>query len=198
MKQYNPYDKYASTDDIKLDSLVVEEWSCELVEPKHPALHTRATLDPFSGDIDWATREKEMLDLMHSKLGVGLAAPQVGSGYNMFVMEHSHLGNIGVYKPSIIETEGEVQMEEGCLSFPMLYLYIRRPERIKVTYLKADGETRVETWMDGIDARCFLHEYDHLQGKLYLDEVSELKLRRAKEKRDKYLRKVDRIRKKVR
>lgn len=193
MAKYNPYDKYASSDEITLDELVVEDWKCELVEPRHPALHKQASLNPFSGDIDWTEREKEMLGLMHDKLGVGLAATQVGSSYKMFVMNHSHLGNIGVYNPEILETEGEVQIEEGCLTWPMLFVHIRRPEKIKVSWTKNDGETRVETWMDGIDARCFLHEYDHLQGTNFIDLASELKLKRAKDKRDKFLRKLDKI-----
>lgn len=188
--QYDPYKKYTGTD----GNLVVEDWDCELVEAKHPALHRRATQNPFGSDIDWTQREKEMFELMHSKLGVGLAAPQVGSGYRMFVMSHSVLGDIGVYNPEILETEGEVQIEEGCLSWPMLYIHVRRPEKIKVTYIKSDGETQVETWMDGMDARCFLHEYDHLEGINFIDLVSDLKLKRAKEKRDKFLKKLDKIR----
>ena len=196
INKYDPYSKYASSEDIKLDELVVESWNCELVEPKHPALHKKATLDPFSGDNNWEDREKEMLELMHSKLGVGLAATQIGSSYNMFVMQHTHLGDIGVYKPVILETEGEVQVEEGCLTWPMLYMFVKRPEKIKVSYTKTDGETVVETWMDGIDARCFLHEYDHLQGVNFVDVVGELKLKRAKQKRDKFFRKLGKIKKK--
>lgn len=189
--QYDPYNKYSSTSDIMSD-IVVDTWKCELVEPKHPALHKKADLDPFSGNIDWEEREKEMIQLMYDKLGIGLACPQVGGSYNMFVMNHSILGDIGVYKPRILETsEDTVVMEEGCLSFPLIYLHITRPERIKVEYFKKDGETKVQTWMDGRDARCFLHEYDHLQGKIFLDLVSEMKLRRAMQKREKIFRKME-------
>lgn len=194
MKQYNPYEKYASSTDIKLDELVVEDWQCELVNPRHPALHQRASQNPFHGDIQWFEREKQMLDLMHDKLGMGLAAPQVGSGYRMFVMTHSILGDIGVYNPEILEEQGDVQIEEGCLTWPMLYVHVRRPEKIRVAYTKTDGETQVETWMDGMDARCFQHEYHHLEGINFIDLVSDLKLRRAKQRRDKFLRKLDKIR----
>lgn len=175
-----------------MSDIVVDTWKCELVEPKHPALHKKADLDPFSGNIDWVEREKEMIQLMYDKLGIGLACPQVGGSYNMFVMNHSILGDIGIYKPRILETsEDTVVMEEGCLSFPLIYLHITRPERIKVEYFKTDGETKVQTWMDGRDARCFLHEYDHLQGKIFLDLVSEMKLRRAMQKREKIFRKME-------
>ena len=176
-----------------MSDIIVDTWKCELVEPKHSALHTKATLDPFAGNIDWQEREKEMIQLMYDKLGIGLAAPQVGSSYNMFVMNHSVLGDIGVYKPKILEYSDEkVGMEEGCLSFPLLYLVISRSERIKAEYFKNDGETKVQTWMDGRDARCFLHEFDHLQGNLYIDLASELKLRRAYNKREKLFKKLQR------
>jgi len=188
--QYDPYNKYSSTSDIVSD-IVVETWKCELVEPKHPALHKKADLDPFTGNIDWEEREKEMIQLMYDRIGIGLACPQVGGSYNMFVMNHSILGDIGIYKPKILEYgEETVTMEEGCLSFPLLYLYVTRPEKVKVEYFKTDGETKVQTWMDGRDARCFLHEFDHLQGKLFLDLVSELKLQRAHKKREKLLNKI--------
>lgn len=169
------------------------EWNCQLVEPKHPALRTAATLNPFGGDIDWVYREAELIQLMKDNLGVGLAAPQVGSSYNMFVMTHSILGNLGIYEPEILElSEQQVEVTEGCLSFPLLYLNLTRAAKIKVRYTKTDGVTQVETWMDGMDARCFLHEYDHLQGKLYIDDVSDFKLKRAKERRDKHLKKLSR------
>jgi peptide deformylase len=192
MKKFNPYDRYASSTDISA-SIILDDWHCKLVEPKHPALRTLCSLDPFASQIDWQHREKEMIQLMKDNLGVGLSAPQVGSNYNMFVMTHSVLGDIGIYKPEILEySEQQTEIEEGCLSFPLLYVKLSRPAKVKVRYYKTDGVTQVETWMDGMDARCFLHEYDHLQGKLYIDDVSDFKLKRAKERRDKYLKKLSR------
>jgi peptide deformylase len=99
---------------------------------------------------------------------------------------------MGVYRPKILETEGEVQIEEGCLTWPLLYLKIKRADKIKVQFTKTDGETVVETWMDGIDARCFLHEYDHLQGINYIDLAGDFKLQLAKKKRDKRFKKLER------
>ena len=192
VKQFDPYSKYASSDNISLGEFLVEDWKCELVEPKHPVLNKRATIDPFSSDVDWEKREREMCELMQNRFGIGLAAPQVGSSYRMFVMNHSHLGEIGIYNPEILETENPIVMEEGCLSFPLLFMKVTRPERIKVRFTKTDGETVVETWMDGMDARCFLHEYDHLEGNLFVDLVSDFKLRRAMDQQEKRLRKLQR------
>ena len=192
VKKFDPYSKYASSSDIQT-SLLVEDWVCELVEPKDPALHTSANIDPFGKDIDWATREQEMFALMTESVGIGLASPQIGSSYNMFVMNHSHLGNIGVYKPEIVEYGEETyNNEEGCLTFPLLYLHIKRSKEIKVKYWKGDGETQVEVKMDGRDAIVFQHEYDHLQGDLFIDKVSEFKLKRAFNKREKVLKKLGR------
>jgi len=193
MSTFNPYDKYASSSDIVMGSLVMDEWKCELVQPNHPALTKRASIDPFGSDIDWAEREKEMFRLMIDRIGIGLACPQIGQSYNMFVMAHSIMGNVGIYKPEILETKGESVLEEGCLTWPLLFFTVNRPEAVKVRYYKNDGETQVETWMDGIDARCFLHEYDHLQGIVYLEHASDFKLERAKKKRDKTLKKLQKM-----
>lgn len=192
IKQYNPYDRYASSTDISLGEFLVEDWQCQLVDPRHPALHRAATVDPFSGDVNWSDREKQMLELMHANMGVGLSANQVGSSYNMFVMSHSYLGDIGVYRPEILETDGEVMIDEGCLTWPLLYIKLNRAEQIKVRFTKSDGETVVETWMDGMDARCFLHEYDHLQGINFIDLAGDFKLQRARAAREKRFRKLER------
>jgi peptide deformylase len=102
-------------------------------------------------------------------------------------------GDVGVYNPKILEVSDEtVNMEEGCLTFPLLYFMVTRPAKVKVTYTLYDGVTEVEDWLEGIDARCFLHEHEHLQGKLYLEHASELKLQRAMKKREKYFREIER------
>jgi peptide deformylase len=191
IKLYNPYEKAVSTDNIVLTD-DTPEWNCTLVDPDHPQLVQRADVNPFKVEADWQQREAEMFQLMHDRIGVGLAANQIGQPYRMFVMHHSHLKDIGVYNPVILETEGEVDIEEGCLTWPLLYFRVKRAEKIKVRFTKTDSETDVEMWMDGMDARCFLHELDHLNGVVYLEHAGELKLKRAKERRDKYLKKLSR------
>ena len=163
----------------------------KIVEPKHIALHQKADIDPFSLDIDLDVREKDMIALMIEQYGLGLASPQIGESVNMFVMKHSLLGTIGVYNPKIIETTENISMEEGCLTFPFLYMHVSRPEKVKVKYFTSNN-TPVEMWLDGMDARCFLHEMEHLHGKLFIDNVSEMKLRRAIDKRDKLFKKLQR------
>lgn len=188
---YDPTEKFVSStisiSDIKYN------WNNTLVPASNPVLKKNAVINPFSLDIDWETTEKEMFQTMHDKAGIGLAAPQLGNDVNMFVMHHRYLGDIGVFNPVILEKSEEMSVEqEGCLSFPGLFFNVTRPEKIKVQYFKNDGQTQVETWMDGIDARCFQHEHDHLQGILHITLVSDFVLERAIKKRDKMIRKVER------
>ena len=160
----------------------------ELVEPKHPVLHVVATTDPFDDkDVNWESREQEMFELMERRMGVGLASPQIGSSHRMFVMTFETGENVGIYNPEILEfSDKTIPMEEGCLTFPLLYFIVTRPEKVKVKFQTNDKQI-VEDWLEGRDARCFLHEFDHLQGKLFLDYASDMKLQRAMKKRDKQI-----------
>ena len=165
-----------------------EEFKIKLVEPKNLALHTIASVDPFDDkDANWEEREKEMIQLMKDRFGIGLASPQLGMGYRMFVMTLSTGEDIGVYNPEILEVSEEtVPLEEGCLTFPLLNFIVPRPAKVKDRFQTAEQEI-VEDWLEGMDARCFQHEFDHLNGKLYLEYASDMKLQRAMKKRDKKL-----------
>ena len=187
--EFNPYDKYVSTDTDLAEH--VDYWDVEFVQPSHPVMNRAARVDPFSAkDVDWREREQDLIAYMNMNHGLGLAAPQIGSSYRMFVMKHEHLGDIGIYNPEIVSvTDDEVTWQEGCLSFPLLYLGVKRPSGITVRYTKADGDTRIEVRMDGRDARVFLHEYDHLQGIEFTSRVSKLKLDMAKKKANKRIKK---------
>ncbi len=158
----------------------------KLVEAKNEVLHSKANINPFDDkDINWEEREKAMIQLMKDRFGIGLASPQIGSSHRMFVMTFESGENIGVYNPEILEfSKEEVAIEEGCLSFPLLYFVVTRPEKVKVRFETIDKEI-VEDWLEGMDSRCFQHEFDHLEGKLYLEYASDLKLQRAMKKRDK-------------
>lgn len=159
-----------------------------LVEPKDTALHTVANINPFDDkDINWEEREAEMFQLMKDRFGIGLASPQLGTNHRMFTMTLSTGEDIGVYNPEILEFSKEtVSMEEGCLTFPLLYFIVTRPEKVKVRFQTVDQEV-VEDWLDGMDSRCFQHEFDHLQGELFLQYASDMKLQRAMKKRDKQI-----------
>ncbi|MBZ4682900.1 MAG: peptide deformylase [Fusobacteriaceae bacterium] len=113
-----------------------------------------------------------MVETMQNAQGVGLAAPQVGVNIRAFVLDIGD-GNIRkVVNPEFLEfSEKLVEQEEGCLSIPGVYKKVKRPESLKIKYLNENGEEVVEE-ADGLLARAFQHEYDHLEGVLFVDKIS--------------------------
>ena len=95
---------------------------------------------------------------------------------------------IACFNPKVIQMEGEAHMEEGCLTFPLLMLRVTRPKTIKVEYQDFTGVKREATF-DGISARIFLHELDHMNGILYTDRVKPLALKSGLKKVEKFYRK---------
>ena len=111
----------------------------------------------------------DMLDTMYEALGVGLAAPQVGVLKRIVVIDVGE-GPIVLINPEIIETSGEQSGVEGCLSVPGKSGMVTRPNYVKVRALNEDME-EIELEGEGLLARAFCHEIDHLDGKMYVDLV---------------------------
>lgn len=110
--------------------------------------------------------------------GLGLSSNQVGLPYRAFVMRAEEV--IGCFNPKIVDYSGEIiLMEEGCLSNPGLFVKIKRPKKIKTRYTLPNGETVTKVF-DGITARCFQHELDHLNGLLYTSRANAYHLEKAK------------------
>lgn len=121
--------------------------------------------------------EKEMLETMYAHDGIGLSANQVGIRTRMFVMGHKDNPGQGqaFFNPMIIATTESInELEEGCLSFPGIYANIKRPKAIKARWQNSSGEWE-ESEFDGYNCKCFLHEFDHLEGIVFQDRVSTLK-----------------------
>lgn len=120
----------------------------------------------------------DMVETMQANEGIGLAAPQVGHSLQMFVVDMGLIEEngkaIAVINPEILETKGEQLFEEGCLSVPDIREEVKRPEIIKIKYQDIAGNT-VEEEIAGLKARVFQHEYDHLQGVLFIDRISSIK-----------------------
>ncbi len=112
---------------------------------------------------------EDMLDTMYEKMGVGLAAPQVGVLKNIVTIDVGE-GPIVLINPVIIEASGEQTGEEGCLSVPGKWGIVTRPDHVKVRALNEDME-EVELEGEGLLARAFCHEIAHLSGELYVDRV---------------------------
>ena len=134
---------------------------------------------------------KEMYDLMIKSHGVGLAAPQVGINKSFFIMGSKESYTV-ITNPKIIETSNEmVKMQEGCLSFPDLWLQVLRPDNVTVEYVNTIGK-RVTEKLEGMVSRIFQHETDHLNGITYDTLVSRLALDIAKRKQKKIWRQYGR------
>ena len=111
----------------------------------------------------------DMLDTMYDAMGVGLAAPQVGILKRIVVIDVGE-GPIVLINPEILETSGEQTGDEGCLSVPGMAGQVTRPNYVKVKALDIDMN-EVEYEGEGLLARAFCHEIDHLDGKMYTDLV---------------------------
>ena len=113
----------------------------------------------------------EMVPMLAANHGVGLAAPQIGISQRFFIMNPGDKLR-KVINPVIVQYGSAMgEMEEGCLSIPGVHKKVRRPRRISVTYTDETG-TRVEEELKDYAARVFQHEYDHLDGILFVDRLS--------------------------
>lgn len=149
-----------------------------LVKNTDPILREQMPEFDFENPItDPVQLEKELLEFMYVNGGMGLAANQVGIRTRVFVMGHRGLTETGeaFFNPKIIaHTDMLDDLPEGCLSFPNIYVKVKRPTHIKAQWQKSSGEI-VESTLSGYDCKCFLHELDHLEGITFQDRVSPLK-----------------------
>ena len=130
-----------------------------------------AAVERFDAELDALVWDLRLT--MDANEGVGLAAPQVGVSKKIAVI--SHEGSYYVLiNPRLLEKEGIQEGEEGCLSFPGIYAPLPRPARIKVAARDTSGAEHVYE-VEGVLARAFLHEMDHLEGKLFIERLSALK-----------------------
>ncbi|HET7651318.1 MAG TPA: peptide deformylase [Gammaproteobacteria bacterium] len=128
----------------------------------------------------------DMLETMYAAEGIGLAATQVGVAERIVVVDVSEGRNEPrcYANPEILSRDGKERSQEGCLSVPGYYDEVERAERIRVRALDRDGKT-VEFETGGLLAVCIQHEIDHLDGKLFVDYLSELKRQRIRKKLEK-------------
>jgi peptide deformylase len=148
---------------VKYGNPVLEKRGDDITEFDTPELHKL---------ID------DMFESMYAAKGVGLAAPQIGVGKRLAVIDISTgedpAQKIVLINPEIVKTEGSHKSEEGCLSLPTFREQVTRPLKVTVRAQDALGE-EFEMTGDELLARAFLHETDHLNGKLYISHISALK-----------------------
>lgn len=159
-----------------------------LVDSEDPVL--REVLPEFdfgNPPCDPVELVKNLTETMIANNGLGLSANQCGLKHRVFVLNGSPVQ--ACFNPRVVDQTNQtiVLLDEGCLSFPNLYLKVKRPRTIKVRYTMPNGETVTQKF-DGITARCFLHELDHLNGVVFTQRTNTYYL----EKGLKYKKKLDR------
>jgi peptide deformylase len=155
----------------------------------HESLVLRSDPWDFSKDAGAEELENSMCDFMITNHGIGLAANQIGITKRVFVMGSYNIEGFpkpfALFNPKILEVSDEQVLDkEGCLSYPDLWLSVKRPAVIKVEYQDSKGNVH-EVAMSGLIARCFQHELDHLDGICFIDKVSQMKLQLAMKKLNK-------------
>ena len=164
----------------------------ELIKFTDPALRkVPETFDFETGNA------KELADTLWEESrrlrGLGLSANQVGIDSKVFVMGVDEKNRKNVFNPKVISVSKETELaREGCLSYPGLWLSVKRPKEVTLSYQTVDGTHVVETFV-GLQARIAQHEFDHMEGLNFSDHVSQLKLDMAlkslNKRARKYLRK---------
>ena len=156
----------------------------QLLEPDHPLVHMEMSGESVPEDkVEFS---KDMAETMRHWGGIGLSANQVGFPYRMFVMGDAN-NYMSCYNPKItVESDVMVPMDEGCLTYPGLFVRIYRPDRISVEFEDENGELHQDD-LEGLMCRVFQHEMDHMDGidftsrakKIHLD-IAKRKLKRGK------------------
>jgi peptide deformylase len=157
----------------------------KILEFPDPRLRTRAS-PVETVDDELRTLIADMFETMYAAPGIGLAATQVDVHQRLLVADVSpdksdpHV----LINPEIIEKDGVTVTDEGCLSVPGYYEEVERAQHIRVRYVDRNGEPQ-EMEAEGLLAVCIQHEMDHLEGKLFVDYLSETKRQRIRKKLEK-------------
>ena len=162
----------------------------KLLDESHPIIHKEPVHWQFGVNPDPQRMHRVMLENLVYHHGLGLSANQIGMPVKVFAMRVDESDNaIVCFNPKITkESDETVMMKEGCLSYPELYLNVKRPQFIEATYQNADGD-EINVHFEGLAARIFHHEMDHMKGNTFLDKVSKVFLQSARRKQKKLLRK---------
>ena len=147
----------------------------------------KVKLEDCNPELNRQELKDNLIETMQHYEGIGLSANQVGVMERVFVM-YNHVETkqiIACFNPKIIkEGEEKVLIDEGCLSFPGLWVKVNRPETIEVEYEDENGE-KIQRELYGLQSRIFQHEYDHMEGSNFTEKVSKLKLDMAIKKQKK-------------
>jgi peptide deformylase len=157
----------------------------QILEFPDPRLRTRAQ-SVTHVDAALRTLIDDMFETMYAAPGIGLAATQVNVAKRLLVIDLSEKRDqpLALINPEVLERSGVEETEEGCLSVPGYFDKVTRAEKIRVRALDRNGK-KIEFEAEGLLAVCIQHEIDHLDGKLFVDYLSELKRTRIRKKLEK-------------
>ena len=156
----------------------------------YPDAQLRRTASKIANvDGKVASLADQMLETMYAAPGIGLAATQVNVHERLMVIDVSEENDspLVFINPQILTSEGEEEMQEGCLSIPGVYETVKRPAQVRVAAIDREGNP-FEMDTDGLLAVCIQHEIDHLDGKLFVDYLSPLKRNRIRKRMEKWIR----------
>jgi len=156
----------------------------DLVKPDHPLLRTKLSRFDFNNPpTDPHELANNLIETMIHYKGIGLSANQCGLPYRVFVL-WSNPTKV-MFNPTVADVSNEdIQLEEGCLTYPNLFIKIKRPKLIRVRYMDSFGEAHTDKFT-GISARCVLHEMDHLDGFNFTSRASKFHYDQAMRQRTK-------------
>ena len=164
-----------------------------IVPPNHPVFNKELEQFEFDGKTDPKQISEDMIEMMKSANAAGLAANQLGLEHRVFVLNTAP-DPLACFNPKIVHYSDKFAvLEEGCLTFPGLFVKIRRPAWVRVRFQDAEGNMQTET-LNGMAARAFQHELDHLNGVNYLDKAKKIHLDQARRKQKLIDRKPKRMR----
>lgn len=167
----------------------------DLVKGDDPILKQECEFFDFQNPpVDPVKLARDLKETMVARRGIGLSANQVGLPYNVFVVGNPNEPEniVAFFNARVVDTPDDmVLMEEGCLSYPGLFVKVKRPSYCRIRYSDENGDVRTEMY-DGVPARAILHEYDHMGGVTFDKRANRYHLDLAKRQK----KKLDKLRKK--
>lgn len=162
----------------------------ELVDERDPVLFNETEKFDFDNPpMDPEQLALDLIETMNHHEGYGLSANQIGLPYSVFVMKGAGI-NYVCFNPRIVSSsDEEILLEEGCLSFPHLFIKIKRPRHVRLRFFTANGHVETKQYT-GMTARVVQHELDHLDGVTFLNRATKFHKDQGINKRKKLIRRL--------
>lgn len=168
---------------------MIKKSDLKIIPDNDPILLTPPAAWDFNGEDDAQMFSNMLQDRMVELGGIGLSANQVGVARTVFCIGMNEYRKTFFNPIILVTSKEEVSGEEGCLSFPGIFIQVKRPTYVSIQYQNESGEVQ-EDKFEGLTARVVLHEYDHMLGKVFREKVSMLKWNMAEKRKSKKIKKI--------